>query len=381
MRPLSPFLKALPLCCGLFFMMAANDECTIRIIVDGDDRCEDVASVCPLDCPLAQNDDGCEICRCAGGGEGEGEGEGECASDSDCRDGQLCALERQCPDCVFEDPPCEIACEPKGRCIDVGPDPCLAVLCAPNTICVADDRGQAQCIPINRSCRSDDQCGPNAFCDFSECGAGRPDGSGDFVQCDTGVCREVPPLSCANVLCAPNTRCVETSHGPQCVPDGSQCEADRDCGPNARCEIICGTDPNCPECDACFWQGICVEQGCPALCGPGSECVIGDDGEAHCEPLREPECMSDGECREGTRCNAADVCLPDPACVSDGSGLVACPAVCWGYCVAPEPQSCTDDRECSADERCEERTTCLACDDPNGGCFAPCLVEGFCVAR
>jgi hypothetical protein len=391
MQTLKTLARVLPLCCG-FFLMAAQDDCTIRIVTDDGDECEDVDEVCNLDCELATNDDGCPICACAGEGEGEGEGEGagECLSDADCRDGQFCALEESCPPCVNGDPACDVACTLKGTCVDIQPDPCAAVLCAPDTICLVDENGNPQCIPVNDGCRSDDECGPNAFCDFSLCGQ-RPDGSNGggsdapIAPCDVGFCHEIDPGSCANVFCGPGSICVETDVGPQCVPSNDGCQADSDCGPNAHCEQVCSPDPNCPMCDVCFLQGICVDDGCPALCGPGSQCVIHDDGSVGCEPIvpPTPECTSDDQCANGAVCNAADVCLPNPACGPNSSGLVVCTDECWGYCVPPEPASCTDDSQCAQGEYCEVTTTCPACGDPNTdpACLAPCFIEGKCLPR
>lgn len=392
MPTLSTLARVLPLCCGVL-LMAAEDDCTIRVIVEDEDECEDVEDVCPLDCPLATNDDGCPICECAGS-EGEGEGEGECVTDADCREGQICAYDGACPPCADGDPACAIGCDAaNGHCVDVGPDPCLAAFCAPDTICVVDAAGNAQCVPVNGGCRADSDCGRNAFCDFSQCGT-RPDGTepgpggpnDPVAPCETGVCVEVPPLpTCAEVRCEPGTRCVDTLNGPTCVADGGECQVNDDCGAGAHCEVVCGTDPNCPECDVCVFIGICVADDCPALCGPGSQCVVLADGTVGCEPVEPPppECMTDDDCQAGTVCNASDACLADPVCSRDANGLIACPEVCWGYCVPPAPTSCSDDTQCAADEFCELRNTCLPCSDPNNdpACLAPCILEGACVPR
>ena len=62
------------------------------------------------------------------------------------------------------------------------------------------------------------------------------------------------------------------------------------------------------------------------------------------EPAR-PRCVSDDECSPGTRCNAAEVCLPLPECEPGDP----CPAVCSGYCSSA---TCQSDADCNASEYC-----------------------------
>lgn len=398
MSRISALLKAVPLCCGLLFVAAAEDECTIRIVTDdGDgDDCEAVDEVCNLDCELAVNEEGCEICECAA--EPPPPPPAECQSDADCLEGQYCES-NGCPPCASDpNQPCDVACTFEGRCVDIQPDPCAAVLCSPDTFCAVDENGEAVCLPINGGdlCFSDEDCGERAFCDFSTCNADgtepgdpdRPDdngGGGQDIAC-LGTCKEFDePIGCENVLCQEGTICVEGFNGPECVPVESQCNTDEDCAANGqggRCELTCMPMPDCPECDACLVVGQCVQdEQCAALCGPGQECRINDDGSVSCEEVRPPECTSDADCASGS-CNANEVCMSDPNCADpDGSGLVACDAVCWGYCVEPQPEptSCFEDSECAADEICETVTTCVCNDQNDPQCLAPCYIEGRCV--
>lgn len=385
-RSLASLAKALPFCCGLLFIAAAEDDCTIRILTgdDNGDGCEDTESVCNLDCELAVNDAGCSICECADPIPVQG-----CADDSECGAGQRCEFIEACPPCA-NDPsqPCDVACSFDGRCVDVGPDPCAAVDCSPDSFCAVDENGQAVCIPSNeRFCTFDDECGAGSFCDFSQCGAGdanrpeQPDDSSDPVC--AGVCSELPPpVGCESVLCVDGSHCVEDASGPVCLPNDSECSLDADCGEGAHCEITCQQDPNCPFCDSCLVVGQCVSDtdDCAALCGPGSTCVIDPSGSVSCEPLDGvPECTSDADCASGS-CNAAEVCMSDPACTPNDNGLVACTDVCWGFCVEPQPASCLADADCAAGEVCLVRESCLPCNDQDPACLAPCFVEGTCVA-
>lgn len=406
MSRITALLKAVPLCCGLVFVAAAEDECTIRIVTDdGDgDGCEEVQDVCNLDCVLATNEEGCEICECAEEPPPE-----TCADDSDCRDGQVCQFFEACPPCAQPQPDdpnapqCDVACFAEGRCVDVQPDPCAAVLCAPDSFCAVDESGEAVCIPFGgEGCTSDFDCGDNAFCDFSTCNAdgtapapgddpNRPDdgsGGGSDLVC-LGTCVVIDDITCDNVLCDEGSHCVEGFNGPECVPNESECETDEQCN-GGRCELLCLPMPDCPECDACMIVGRCVEDGddCAALCGPGQECRIDADGSVTCEDVTPPpaECTSDADCQTG-RCNAGEVCMSDPSCSADpdgnNGGFAPCTDVCWGYCVEeePTPTSCLDDSECAPGEICEIRESCPPCVNGDPACEVPCFLEGSCVPQ
>ena len=54
--------------------------------------------------------------------------------------------------------------------------------------------------------------------------------------------------------------------------------------------------------------------------------------DCHAEPPATADCRSNADCGEGTRCNAAEVCLDPPDCEPGES----CPDVCYGVCVSDE---------------------------------------------
>lgn len=364
MLTLKTTLKTAPLCCCLF-LLAAEDDCTIRIIGPEPDDCVSREEFCPeLACDeYAVDEDGCELCECVVPPDPT-----ECSSDADCPDGQFCAFIEACPPCADEDPACMMPCQVTGICTERQPDPCADLACPPGTWCEITADGQAQCIG-EPGCWSDFDCAEGEVCIFDQTCPGNP---GGLVAC-AGQC--VPSdLSCANVRCEFGTHCEETSSGPVCVADPSQCEVDSDCGINQHCEQLCMPDPNCPECDMCMMVGVCVDDGCPALCGPGSECVINDDGTVGCVPV-EPRCYSDQDCAAGSRCNATDICLPPADCTDPTQ---PCPDVCTGFCVAP---TCSDDSQCAADEICVLESNCGGCDPAGGNCLVPCFLEGHCQPR
>jgi hypothetical protein len=90
---------------------------------------------------------------------------------------------------------------------------------------------------------------------------------------------------------------------------------------------------------------------CPDLvCPTGHQTA--DDGclICQCNPEEEPVptvCWEDSECGAGQRCDSVNFCESPPGCSDD----LACPAVCYGRCVAA-PTSCNSDADCGAGQAC-----------------------------
>ena len=385
MRTLTTAIRCLPLC-SLLFLMAAEDDCVIRVESDDDDEddeCVDLNEYCPqLGCEVyASDDNGCPICECAVG-EGEGEGEGECQSDADCGDGFACEIYEECscaqpgmPDDGNDDRACEAECRTVGYCVDITGVGCEAVLCAPGFICVEDPNGSAQCVMDDSDlCQSDSECQQGERCNLDVCinpdCMNSPDGACEPV-CTHGLCEPVSGECFSDVDCGEGFHCEFGGTEPNCDPqNGQNCEVD--CDPSTG---NCGDRPIAAP-------GFCVENipvdDCAALCGPNSECLIFEDGSVGCVPVQTAECVSDQDCGQGLTCNAADVCLSDPAC-NDPNTDPVCTDVCWGFCVEAQPTSCQADADCAAGQICELQNTCDACPDGSPNCFAPCPLEGVCV--
>jgi hypothetical protein len=105
-------------------------------------------------------------------------------------------------------------------------------------------------------------------------------------------------------------------------------------------------------------------------CNAG-ECVF----ECGSEPIG---CYGDQDCSGGLVCNAAEVCMSPPGCQPGAP----CPAVCYGYCVAPEPPptGCYSDGQCAAGQHCSVSDG--VCDPPPGcgpGQDCPAVCYGACV--
>ena len=310
-----------------------------------------------------------------------------CASDVDCAQGQVCELTDQCvctTECVDDGMggclPCD--CPPNsGVCVDVVITPCATVRCTPDTTCQVDANGLALCVPNAQLCSSDDVCAAGTHCNAVD------------------ICLPDP-------TCVAGTDCIALCFG-FCV------------------ETACATDADCPDTQTCVFdvaggaarpivapQGFCrtvdptITPCATVRCSSGTTCEVNAAGNAECVPDA-PLCSSDDMCAGGFNCNAADVCLPDPACAV---GDISCTPVCQGHCIFNPctavrcssghtcevnvdglaecvPDVVIVDVVCSSDTDCAAGTVCNAGIDvclPSPGCMAggPCIdaCYGFCVA-
>lgn len=78
-------------------------------------------------------------------------------------------------------------------------------------------------------------------------------------------------------------------------------------------------------------------------------------------------CYSNQDCGPGELCTAETECLPPPGCDGNGSGDIACPAVCYGRCVPADACALT---------LCAEGYECVPRCDGMGTCFAECVPTG-----
>ena len=280
-----------PGCRGRCFGMCVPNDCV----------CPDVyAPVCGVDGVTYGNS--CEA-RCAGVRIlHEGECRDECRSNQDCPDKLICyPPTQQCQ------PQCEIAC--------FRYDP----------VCGTDG--------VTYGCGQAD-----AFCHGVE--VAHPGECRDPCVCT----EEYQPVCGVDGVTYSNAcfaRCagVEIAHEGECR---DHCRNNEDC----RDDLICypPTDTCQPQCEiACFrYDPVCGTDGGTYGCGEQDAFCHG----AEVEYPGECRCYGDQDCPDGTRCDAADVCLPPPGCGPD----LACPAVCTGHCVA-DPCVCPDiyDPVCGVD--------------------------------
>ncbi|HSN82196.1 MAG TPA: hypothetical protein VLS88_06430 [Polyangiales bacterium] len=147
-----------------------------------------------------------------------------------------------------------------------------------------------------------------------------------------------------------------------------ECVDDADCPPGHYCERFTSVpddaaDPSIPA----PVPGVCVDLCALIDCLPGYVCEAGQ-----CIPVGDcpvethivnfdgecvPKCYGPEQCGDEQRCNASEVCRPDPACPECD--------VCVGWCVPPSGDCRTNG--------CEEGWTCDYCQTPDGGAEWICL--------
>ena len=241
-----------------------NEVCNDDIDNDCDGLIdEDCGCTSDADCKpgtYCQVDFGCDPTNGFGcGGACVAIPDGACNSDADCGDGQYCEPPTICPLCL--------GCPCFGQCKDkLPPEPC----CKSDAEC-----GKGTCVnnvckdplPMGQ-CWQDSDCSPNSTCQ-------------------------------GEIVCPCGALCILADSPGKCVSVFEPCSETGGCPKGSSCQ--CETDPQCPDCDGCYFACVPDKVGC----------------------------YGDQDCPDGLKCNAADLCLPPPGCLPG----MACPTVCYGYCV------------------------------------------------
>lgn len=241
-----------------------------------------------------------------------------CESDSDCAAAQYCSSERVCV--------ADGSCGSDVDCSLPGND-YLRPACVGYGVCGLDSNA------CGWECGSSG-CGELAGWDFGACeallGWGVREGTCEAIS----GCRADPFQ-----LFTSEAECLKACEAPECSDLGGV-----DFGP---CEAVLGygiVDGQCRVISGC-------DAGDERLFASQSDCIAGcDEG-----------CYGDADCADGEACNAAEVCLSPPGCYPGD----ACPAVCYGRCVAAEftdGDAATSARSDAAGEpaaECESAADCV----------------------
>lgn len=335
-----------------------------------------------------------------------------CYSDVDCSKGTHCSVsDGVCnapPDC----PMCDVCF---GSCVaDVVVTACLAdsecgagqicdtSVCLPPPGCTGDMVCPAvcygQCIDQPVGCQNDAECAADQYCDFSTCyatGAARdpmpcmPDSSGVGCvapPCD-GVCttRQVIIGCTSDAECADGMICQleQICYAVDCA-DGTDCGAPRPCQSVGTClpaPTGCWADDECPAGFQCIFYN-----DCPAYADGVPREDVPCASKGVCEPIAQPECLTDADCGEGFYCQPTYKCDPSTNCDAAGNcGDEKCLGS-GGVCVPYQTSPC-DTVKCEAGTHCEEFTVCYDdCTSPDGSNLcdpatgvAPCSTYAECV--
>lgn len=334
--------------------------CRKDVVATGCHSNEDCAtgqhcSVSDGDCRTDPNCPECDVCYGACVPDTTPTG---CLGDADCKEGFTCLLTTNCPDCVYAEVPCQMACLVQGECV-------------PRTV---------------EGCQSDKDCPEGQSCLWTpgcrpcECPEDMPDCacSGECIPMDHGICTVVcdstQPEACGNGL---DDNCDGR------VDEGctAGCASDADCAPYETCRIYdyaAASDPAVPA-----EPGVsCCPAGAPCLpdmvpCNGGT-CV-----------LQAGRCWDDGNCAPDETCEQSSLCPDGAMCIrqAEPGNCVDTSTKCQAKSDCPVGQFC-DFRQVDATTCCMPDTVCLmiympctgVCSAENGLCWtdADCAGYQFC---
>lgn len=336
--------------------MSAN-ECKSKLCVDGvccDSACDGTCQFCAnpamlgkcIDVPAGADDlrKACAATPVA-----------SCGTNGKCDGKRGCQLQPAGAECEARS--CEAQlnqeraakqCDGKGMCLATKPErSCAPFTCSGNTCAI--------------SCTRTDQCISPNTCAGSVCGKladGQSCGS-DASKCASGVCAQ--GVCCATACSGTCRSCAISGSEGACinVPDKQD--------PLNQCEATSST--TCATTGSCDGSGKCAVYAAGVACNPAScsadasQSIAGStcDGAARCvapggnscannlicggsPPSCKLTCTSDGDCRNGTKCNART-----------------------GQCAAVNGTACTSGGQCGSDQ-CIDGFCCNSkCD---GACMA-----------
>jgi hypothetical protein len=281
----------------------ASDQCNVGVCNEDSDGCERQPVEDDTDCgDLVCNDLDLVQMTCQAG---------ECSSSriiESCDDGEQCTFDE---------------CDPTDGCLNTpmsaGDDCGVCSACDDQGNCVSD-------------LSQDDEC---PLC--QECASG-------------GVCVNQEAGSDVKLECIDGTFCdgVETCDGGgNCTQDGPDPCTGLECDENLGACVNCTSHDQCPFCQKCSFQGVCVNQDHDE--DLKEECAGDDCNNGHCDGFGAC-CVADsgtpcGNQTPQTECDQADVCDGNGSCVAN---------------YKPFNSPCGDQNlDCNVDDYCNGSGLCL----------------------
>jgi hypothetical protein len=338
-----------------------------------------------------------------------------CASDLDCRLGQICLSDcnkmKGCTDGCWDSTQCPVGdvcqnvvtnCgETYGSCV-ASPSCTDDSVCPIGSTCdFAGIGGVRECVP---GCHTAANCAKGDTCLLPACPM--------CANCPcVGTCQP-PVVTCTKDSCPVGQVCgtTKTECSQHCVAgctDSTQCRPDQECqmpgcASACGCDVgfcqqlsTCSGDSECPVGDVCGVSPTdCSVMQCKPGCRDISQCQAGQtcnielcnscwcDGTGKCG-----SCQADTDCGVGVGqicmdCGNGNECVSGCRASSDcGSGKLCEMVMCFGFCCPPicatAPATCTQDYECGGiDEVCEytDHTACSG----DKTCQLGCHQDGQC---
>lgn len=289
----------------------------------------------------------------------------DCSQDADCGLGYVCEFTPDCPPCVYQVPSCKMACLIKGQCVPATVTSCYADTdCLDGQYCAMGEcPSGTKCSDPSMKCLCAGTCQTKVEPNRCQGDADCPEGQKCYWTGGCPVCdckADDPACVCAQCpveafgTCGPYCDSTQAEICGNGIDDNCNGQIDEGCFP----PVSCLTDSECSPYEFCDYQGTIYDDAGNLMCCPANArctAALPPCGGGVCR-LQSGYCWVDTDCASGEQCVGAFRCPELSACYAADNP---------GKCTPVERIACQGDVDCPKGQTCVWSTGCPPCD-----CFA-----------